>query len=182
MRDEPSGISRVAGWSAYGAAVVSALGILCLIVLYIGLFTGNAFLLGFGVYNDIAIIVQYLLALPIVAALHRMLRADAPRASAAAALLAVLGIIGVTVFQWLFLTGAISLGQSFLTTGPSVLLMIGSWIVITGVLGRRTGTLHNGMAVIILAAQYFAYPVWAFRVGRQLLSTHRPTPASLGTI
>lgn len=182
MRDERPGISRVAGYGAYSAAVVSTLGIVCLLLLYIGLFTGNEFLIGFGVYNDIAIVVQYLLALPMVAALHRLLRADAPRASAAAALLAVLGIIGVTVFQWLFLTGVISLGQFFLTTGPSTVLMIGSWIVITGFLGRRTGTLHNSKAVIILAALYFAYPVWAFRVGRQLHSVHEPTHASSGRI
>ena len=56
---------RSAGKIAYAGAVVSTLGIVFLVALYVGLFTGTESLLIFGPLNDIFVLIQYALALPV---------------------------------------------------------------------------------------------------------------------
>jgi len=174
MRDEASTFFRVAGWSAYVSAVVSAFGIVFLLLLYVGFFGGKESLLIFGPLNDICNIVQYTLALPIAVAFHRLLRDRSPGLSLVAMLIAVVGIVGVVVSQFLLITDVMSISEQLAYASAS-LLIVGVWIVITGFLGRRSGRLQISVAVIILGALYIGYPLWAYRVGQQLLSGKRTT-------
>lgn len=126
-------------------------------LLYIGLFTDNAFLFGFGVYNDLAVIAQYGLAVPVVAAFQRMLAPIAPHQMTVATGSALVGVGGVVVFQVLFLAGVISLQQAFGLVGAAMVLLVGAWILITGFVGRRAAMLQNSTALLVLAALYFGY-------------------------
>ena len=174
MRDEDSTLFRVAGWSAYVSAVVSAFGIVFLVLLYVGYFAGAEGLLRFGPLSDICGLIQYAFALPIVVAFYRILRPQAPGLSLVAMLIGVIGIVGFVMFQALLITGVMSFSEQIAYVSASGLI-IGVWIVITGFLGRRSGRLHLSVPVIILGALNFLYPLWAYRVGQQLLSRNRTT-------
>ncbi len=174
MRDEAFTLFRAAGWSAYVSAVVSAFGIVFLVLLYVGFFAGAEGLLRFGPLNDICGLIQYALALPIAVAFHRILRAQSPGLRLVAMLIGVIGIVGFVVFQSLLITGVMPFSEQIAYASASG-LTIGVWIVITGLLARRSGRLHISVAVIILGALCFGYPLWAYRVGQQLLSGNRTT-------
>ena len=161
-------LCRVAGWAALASSVVAAIGVVFILLLYAGMLTGATALLPFGPANDVCVIVQYLLALPVALALDRILRRHAPTASRLATCAAIVGIVGVTVFQSLLLAGALSFERQILPASLSVLLM-GLWIVVAGGVGQRSGELPASRASIVAAALYFGYPVWAWRVGRLLL-------------
>ncbi|GMR09766.1 MAG: hypothetical protein BMS9Abin28_0586 [Anaerolineae bacterium] len=172
MQSEGSTPFRAAGRSAYVSSAVSAFGIAFLVLLYVGIFASIEPLGVFGPLNDLFVLVQYTLALPVVVAFHRILRPQSPRLSLVAMLVAVVGIVGVVVFQLLLITGAMSFLEQVAYASASILL-VGVWIVITGFLGRRSGKLQLSVAAIILGALYFGYPLWAYRVGRQLLAGDR---------
>src|SRR3990170_3920208 len=129
MRDEGSALFPAAGWSAYMGAVVSAFGIAFLVLLYVGFFTGAEGLLKFGPLNDICIIIQYVLALPIVVAFHSLLSPQSPRLSLFAMLVAQVGILGVVVFQSLLITGVMAFQEQVVYASTSMLI-VGVWIVI----------------------------------------------------
>jgi hypothetical protein len=50
-----------------------------------------------------------------------------------------------------------------------MILGVGSWLVITGIVARSTGKLPNSVLMSILAVPYIGYPVWAFWLGQHLL-------------
>jgi len=47
---------------------------------------------------------------------------------------------------------------------------VGSWLVITGLAARSTGRLPNSVIMSAVAVPYLGYPIWAFWLGRRLLS------------
>jgi hypothetical protein len=53
------------------------------------------------------------------------------------------------------------------------LLVVGVWLVITGYLRRASGIPHS-MLISVLAALHVGYPIWAFWLGRSLLSDKLP--------
>lgn len=156
-------------WYIYASGVVSLIGIVFLVVFYIGFLNGSEALQTFGPLNDICIIIQYLLILPVLPVLYRLFRDDAPVLSIAAMLIGVAGIIAVVVLQVLLVTGVLTFEQQ---VGPVsiALLVVGLWILSTGSLGRSSGKLPGGLAVSILAMFYVGYPFWAFWLGRRLVS------------
>jgi hypothetical protein len=50
-----------------------------------------------------------------------------------------------------------------------MILGVGSWLVVTGLVTRSTGKLPNSLLMSAIAVPYFGYPVWAFWIGLQLL-------------
>ena len=169
MRSKDATLFRVAGWSAYVSSIVSAIGIAFLLLLYAGFFANVEPLLVFGPLNDVMVIVQYILALPVVVSLHRILRPRSPGLSLLAMVAALVGTGGVVMFQLLLLAGTMSFSEQvgYVST---FLLVLGAWIVITSLLGRRSGLLRLSVPAIILGALYLGYPLWAYRVGQQLLA------------
>lgn len=172
--NRPDQLAFVAGWCAIISGVVSIFGIVFLVIMYIGFIIGNKELQRFGPLNDICIIIQYLLALPIVLALHQLFKAHAPGLSRLAMLFGIVGIIAVMALQLLLVAGVVTFEEQL---GPVMVagLVAGAWFVITGYLGRSTGKLPGGLLVSILAVLYLGYPLWAFWLGRKLLSS-RLTP------
>ena len=167
MHHRNTRLFRIAGWAAYGSAAVSALGVVCIVLLYVGLLTGARALLVFGPINDVCVAIQYALAVPLVIAVQRLTRLQSPRLSVFAACLGALGITGVLVFQALFLAGLMTFSRQIPFASASV-LTIGASIVLAGAMGRRGNGMASGVTVDILAALYFGYPVWAYRMGQQL--------------
>lgn len=159
----------LAGWCAIASGIVSVTGIVFLAVMYIGFFTDNLAFQRFGTLNDICIIIQYLLALPITLVLHQRLKAQAPILSRAAMWIGIAGMIAVAVLQWLLVSGVLTFEEQ---VGLVIvaLLIVGVWLLITGYLGRSTGKLPSSLLLSVLALFYLGYPVWAFWVGRNLLS------------
>lgn len=157
------------------SAVIAAIGVVCLVLLYIGLLTPAKGLLMFGPLNDLCVLVQYALALPTVLALHRVLRTDAPKLSLCSMIIAIAGIVGVVVFQGLLLLGRMSFRAQVGVASASVLL-VGCWIVMTWAIGRRRGVVPGGAIVTFLAALYFGYPLWIYSVGKRLGAEAGTTP------
>jgi len=171
MRNDSSNrFVSLAGWCAYASGVVSIIGIVFLVAMFIGFSTNNLRLQRFGALNDICVIIQYLLALPITLALHQRLKAHGLALSRAAMLIGIAGIIAVVVLQWLLVSGVLTFEEQ---VGPVsvALLVVGIWLVITGYLGRSNGSLPHSLLMSILAATYLGYPIWAIWLGRQLLSS-----------
>lgn len=156
-----------AGRAACASAVVAALGIVSLGLLYAGIIGDIDALLPFGPLNDLCVVLQYLLLLPLVVVWHRALVPHAPARVRLATLAAVIGIAGTTWFQYLLLSGRMPFEEQVPYVSAMVLL-IGGWMVSTGGLARRRGALPFGMGLVWLAALYIGFPVWAWRLGRYL--------------
>jgi hypothetical protein len=169
MKDKhPGQLTRVAGWCAIVSGVVSVIAIVFLVIMYVGFFVDDIQLQRFGPLNDVCLIIQYLLALPIALALHQLFRTHAPVLSRVAMLIGIVGMIAVVVLQLLLVVGVMTFDEQ---VGPVMvaLLVAGAWFVITGHLGRSTRKLPRGLVMGILAAFFLGYPIWAFWLGRQLL-------------
>ncbi len=158
-----SQLFRVAGWCGYASGVA-------FIIAWVPLLTSFAFGANIPYLNDSAAVVQYLLALPITFALHRLLQARAPVLSRVAMLSGIVGIFAVAVIQLVWIVALLPSWTTYLILLTTAFLMIGVWLVITGYLGRFTGKLPHSMLMSILAAMYFGYPVWAFWLGKRLLT------------
>jgi hypothetical protein len=169
MQAENVRLFRAAGWSASISAVVSAFGVLFLVLLYIGFLPGLESLQVFGPINDVCVLIQYALAVPVVMALYRILRDRSPLLCLLASVIGIVGIVGVVVFQLFLLTGVMTFSEQVGYASTSILL-IGVWIVIAGMIGRKSGVLPYSLPLLILAFFYFGFPIWAYRTGKQLLS------------
>ena len=159
-------LARVAGWCAYASGVVGIFGIVFLVALYVALFTSDD-QFGFGMINDISVIVQYTLALPIVFALHRLLRPHGPVLSLVGTVIGFGGMLAAIVLQILLVAGLLSFSQQVGMVIVAFMAVL-VWFVITGYSGRSTSKLPNSMLLHVLAGLYFGYPVWAFSLGRRL--------------
>ena len=132
----------------------------------------------FGWINDIAVLLQYLLAVPGVLAIGAALRIGSPRLALAGTVLALAGIVVIVVSQTLLVAGVLTFEQEI---GPASLgfLIVGAWMVVAAIVGRRAGTAPAGPATAIAAALYLGYPIWAYRVGRWMGT---PAIASVGIV
>jgi hypothetical protein len=176
MANNRSPLLRVAGWSAYASGVVAISGLLPILTIF-------AFGVSIPKLNDSAVIVQYVLALPITLALYPLARPRAPVLSTIALLSGIIGICAVVVIQVVWLFVAVLNWTTYLILIGTAMLLIGSWAVITGAaLRRSTGPLRRSLLMGVLAAAYFAYPIWAIWLGRLLLSgtLSVPGPAIVG--
>jgi hypothetical protein len=177
MATHQSSPAVIAERTALASALVGSVGIVCLVLLYVGLLAPAKKLLIFGPLNDICVLVQYALALPTVLALHRVLRTEAPKASLCAMIAATVGIAGVVVFQGLLLLGLMSFRAQVGGASASVLL-VGCWIVMTWAIGRRRGVVPTSPILTLVAALYFGYPVWINSVGKRFRQTAVTTAAA----
>lgn len=156
-------LTRLAGWSAYVSGVISIFGIVFLVAFFAGV--GGEF----GTLNDIAVIIQYVLMLPIAVAFWRYLRPDNEQLSYIAFLIGLVGILTVIVLQVLLVANLIPF-EAYILIVSAGFLVATVWFVITGIVGRSADKLPNGLVLDILAGLYVGYPIWAFRLGNRLLS------------
>jgi hypothetical protein len=162
----PAGIAVPGSPVMIASAVAGALGVVFIFLMY-GAFAVGALAPGitFGWINDVAVLVQYLLAVPGVLAIGAALRIASPRLARLGTPLALAGIAVIVVFQALLVSGALTFEQEI---GPASLgfLVLGGWMVVAAHAGRREGILPVGRGTAVLAALYVGYPLWAFRVAR----------------
>ena len=157
----PRRLVRVAGWCAYASGIACIFGIVFLVAFF------TTFIGPLGTLNDIAVIVQYGLMLPIALVLHRLLRLNGPTLSLVALALGVAGMAAVIVLQILLVTGVLPFAQQIGMVIVGFLVVLG-WFVTIWYLGRSDGKLPSSMLLHVLAGLYFGYPVWAFSLGRRL--------------
>ena len=153
---------RVAAWCAYASGYVSVLGIAFLFAFFVlGAPTGRL--------DDLAVIVQIFLMLPIALALYRILRPFNTNLSLFTLLLGISGIEAVIVLQILLVTGVLPFANQIVPVVIAFLVVL-IWFIINGYLGRFTEKLPNRMLLHVLAGLYVGYPLWAFSVGHRLRS------------
>jgi hypothetical protein len=156
------GLARVAGWCAYASGIAAIIGLVFLAAFFGGL--GGYF----GPLNDMAVVIHYILLLPIAAAIHQIVRPHAPGLSRVATTVGVVGMLAVIVLQVLLVAGVIPFQQQI---GMVIVafLVVTAWFVIVTVLGRSSGVLPASIPLAVLAGLVFGYPVWAYLLGRRLL-------------
>jgi hypothetical protein len=172
-------VLRLAVPIATVSAATGAVGVAFLVAMF-GAFGAGATAAGMtlGWINDVLVLVSYLLAVPVVLALHRVLRRDRALASAALAVTGIAAIAAIVVLQWLLVVGAMPFEEE---VGPVsiALLAFGAYLVLTGVLGRASGELPDGRRMGVIGATYFGYPIWAIWIARRVgAMVETPHPAS----
>lgn len=166
----PDPLIRVAGGFAIVSGIISAIGVVSLIAMFI-LFATPLKSLGltFGMVNDICIAIQYLLTIPIALALYRILLPYNPaliRLATTAGITMMLVVIGL---QLALVFGVLPFEKQVIWVSLAMIIGVGSWLVITGLVARSTGRLPNSVLMSSVAVPYLGYPVWAFWLGRRLL-------------
>jgi hypothetical protein len=161
----PTGLARLAGWCAYVSGVFAILGLIFLVIFFAG---GPGY---FGPLNDTAVVIHYILLLPIVYTLYPLLKPYGQRLNLIATIIGVAGMLSVIILQTLLIVGVLPFEQQIGMVVVAFFLGL-VWFIAAGILGRSTGIVPKGMVLAVLAGLVFAYPVWAFIVGRRLLVGH----------
>ena len=182
--------SRFAGWSAYLSVAATWIGFLFLIFFFT---IGQPF----GTLNDAASVLQVLFMIIVAVAIHRLLHAQAAKASLVAAIIGIGAMSVIAVLQSLIVINPTLYPQisgPVLTAGGG----LGVWLVLVNMLSRQgsilppllTGSgLIAGAGYIVLVIGFWiggqenvlfivgslavviAYPIWAIWLGRVLLSS-----------
>lgn len=158
----PNALSKFAGWCAYISGVFAVIGLVFLTIFFAG---GPAY---FGPLNDTAVIVHYILLLPIVFTLYPLLKPYGQRLNLVATIIGTGGMLGVIVLQTLLVVGVLPFQQQI---GMVIVAFFAGlvWFIAAGRLGRPTGIVPKSTLLNVLAGLVIGYPVWAFKVGRRLL-------------
>jgi hypothetical protein len=152
-------------WAAYSSAIFAAIGLVFLTIFFSGVSI-------FGPLNDVAVILQYILLLPIMVTLWRMLKPYGRKLNNFALVVGIAGTSAVIVLQTLLVLRVIPFEVQILLVIPAFLIAM-LWFVLTGYLGRTDDRIPKGTGLHILAGLVFAYPIWAFKLGNNLQRLYR---------
>jgi hypothetical protein len=156
----PDWLMKLTVLCAFVSGIVSIFGIVFLLVFFT---VGGRF----GSLNDIAVIIQYLLMIPIAITLWRLLRPYRPTLSLVAMVVGIAGMTAVILLQLLLVTGTLPFSKQIGMVIIAFLVVL-AWFIINQNLGSGTNILPRSMLLTVLAGLYFGYPVWAFSLGRRL--------------
>jgi hypothetical protein len=161
--------ARAVGLVTITSGIAGAVGI----VFLGGMFT--AFAVGaqalgeqLGWINDVLVLISYALLAPSVLAVRARLLPSSPRLANATAAIGLATLAAVTVSQGLLVTRVITFEQQ-IGSFSLFLLALGAYFVPVGWAGKRSGVLRVGPWTGLAATLYLGVPVWAIRLGRQLL-------------
>lgn len=182
-------VSPFVGWSALVSAIATILGLVTLIIF---------FSLGqpWGTINDLTSVVLALSLLPVVLALHRLHRHNAPTISLAILIVSILALLVVVLFQLLLVSGTITFAQTavivplaFGVFGAALAVYSGfalmdgflprplAWLGIAAgvgyvvvIVGFILGGQEHPLAVIGGLMAVILYPIWAIWFGRMILA------------
>ena len=161
--------SRAVGLVTITSGIVGGVGI----VFLGGMFT--AFAVGaqqlgerLGWINDVLVLLSYAMLAPSVLAARARLLPSAPRLANVTAAIGLATLAAVVASQGLLVTGVITFDQQ-IGTFSLFLLALGAYFVPVGWAGKRAGVLRVGPWTGLAATLYLGVPVWAIRLGRQLL-------------
>jgi hypothetical protein len=177
-RPETTTILRLGGRAAYANGMVAAVGLLFLVAMFASFAAGATSPgLVFGWINDVSAVLAALLMLPVVVAIHVLLRPHAPIMSGLATVIGLIANLAIMVLQSLLVLGALTFQEE---VGPVLIafLFLVVWLVLTGYVGSSSGALTHGLRMGLLAVTYVGYPIWAFWLGRRLLQQIREPVAS----
>ena len=162
---------QIAGGLAVLSGVISAIGVVLLIAMF-ALFATPYRELGLkiGLLNDICVALQYLLTIPIALALHRVLGVYQPGLMRVATITGIASMVLVVGLQLLLIFKVLPFEKQVVWVSLAMILGVGTWLVITGLLARSTGRMPNSLLMSALAVPYVGYPAWAFWLGRLLLA------------
>ncbi|MDA0797314.1 MAG: DUF998 domain-containing protein [Chloroflexi bacterium] len=151
---------RVLEWSLYGSAAASVIGIVYLV----GFFASGVGELGTA--NDVAVIAQYLLMIPMALALHRAISQNGAVVMPVTLAVGVGGMIGVVVLQGLLVANAIAFEIYIVMVNIGFIVVLG-WLL---ALKRGSGgsAMPGSTALTALAGLYVGYPLWALVAVRRL--------------
>jgi len=161
---------RAAGGFAIISGIISAVGVVLLITMFILFATpykeqGETV----GMLNDICVAAQYLLTIPIALALHRILAPHNPALIRIATLVGITAMLVTILLQLALVFGVLSFQQQAVWVSLAMLIGVGTWLVITGLVARSAGILPHSLLMSAVAVPYLGYPAWAFWLGWQLL-------------
>ena len=161
---------HIAGGLAILSGIISAVGVVLLITMFV-LFATPYKELGqkIGWLNDICVALQYLLAIPIALALYQILRVYQPGLIRIATIIGIVSMLMVIVLQLLFIFKVLPFERQVVWVSLFMILGVGSWLVITGLVARSTERMPNSVMMSSLAVPYIGFPAWAFWLGRILL-------------
>lgn len=160
-----------AGGLAVLSGIISAIGVVLLIAMFVLFATPYKELgLRFGLMNDICVALQYLLAIPIALAMHQILGVYQPGLMRVATITGIASMLLVIGLQLLLILKVLPFERQVVWVSLAMILGVGSWLVITGMLARSTGRMPNSVLMSALAVPYIGYPAWAFWLGRLLLA------------
>ena len=123
----------------------------------------------FGLLNDIIVALQYFLAIPVAIALYRILSPYSPSLIRVGTIIGIVSMLVVIILQLALVFEVLTFQQQALWVSLFMLLGIGSWLVITGLVARSTELFPNSVLMSSIAVPYFGFPVWAIWLGRILL-------------
>jgi len=161
---------RLAGGFAIASGIISAIGVVFLVVMFV-LFATPHKALGekFGLLNDICVALQYLLTIPIALALYRILLPYHPVWIRIATVVGIAAMLAIIVLQLALIFRVLTFRQQVVWVVPAMIVGVGSWLLITGLAARSTGRLPDSVVMSAVAVPYVGYPAWAFWLGRHLL-------------
>jgi hypothetical protein len=166
----PVSAIHIAGIIAFIIGIISAVGVVLLIAMFVLFATPYKELgLRVGLLNDICVALQYLLAIPIALALHQVLRVYQPGLIRTATIIGIASMLVVVGLQLLLIFQVLPFEQQVVWVSLAMILGVGSWLVITGMVARSTGRMPNSVLMSALAVPYLGFPVWAFWLGQILL-------------
>lgn len=168
----PTQWTHLAGAIAIVIGVLSAIGVLLFIAMMFFFARPGMEALGHrvGMLNDICVALQYLLTIPVALALHAILQRYNPSLMRAATIIGISAMLLVTILQLLLIFKVLTFEQQLPWISLAIILGVGSWLVMTGLVAQSTGRLPNSLLLSALAVPYFGYPVWAFWLGLRLLN------------
>lgn len=163
-------VIRAAGGFAIVSGIISAIGVVFLITMFV-LFATPLKTLGltFGLLNDICVAIQYLLTIPVALALYRILLPYNPALIRLATIVGIAMMLVVIGLQLALIFGVVTFERQVVWVSLAMIVGVGSWLVITGLVARSTGRLPHSVLMSGVAVPYLGYPVWAFWLGRRLL-------------
>lgn len=167
----PIAVTHAVGAIAIVVGILSAIGVVLFIAMYI-LFASSNEALGHqvGMLNDIGVALQYLLTIPVALALYPILQRYHPALMRIATITGVASMLLVTILQLLLIFKVLTFEQQLPWIALVIIVGVGSWLVLTGLAAQSTGKLPNNLLFSALAVPYFGYPVWAFWLGLRLLN------------
>ena len=161
----------VAGYAAIASGILAIPMIAALAAMFAGFALGpgsRAAAERFGTINDSLTIVVYGLLLPVIPAMHELVRETGETRSLILAAISAAGILITMVLTWLLISGVLSFEQQIRPMSLS-LVATAVWFVGTGYLAKQAGALPKGLRNGVLGALYLGIPVWGIDLGRRLL-------------
>ena len=161
---------RVAGGFAMVSAIISAFGIVFLIAMYV-LFATSLKEKGFfwGLLNDTCVAIQYSLTIPIALALYRILSPNNPTLILIATVIGISAMLMVIALQLALIFKVLPFQKQVVWVSIGIVVGIGSWLLITGLVARSTERMPNSVLMSAVAVPYFGFPAWAVWLGQLLL-------------